>query len=107
VPVGIIGDFHNESLYEPMKPTIILAQKSPIMRYAHTRSAKWTEAQVAAGIHQKLWKQLLPDKLLVINNIEDQLIDKQYEAESKDPSTLSLFQRAYNVPFGTWVFSGW
>ena len=29
VPVGVVGDFHNESLYEPMKPTLILAQKAP------------------------------------------------------------------------------
>jgi putative ABC transport system permease protein len=81
VPVGLVGDFHNESLYEPIKPTIILAQKLSDYGGMLIRIQPNTEVQVAAGIH-KLWKQLLPDKLLVINNIEDQLL-KQYEAESK------------------------
>jgi putative ABC transport system permease protein len=81
VPVGLVGDFHNESLYEPIKPTIILAQKLSDYGGMLIRIQPNTEVQVAAGI-RKLWKQFLPDKLLVINNIEDQLL-KQYEAESK------------------------
>jgi putative ABC transport system permease protein len=81
VPVGVVGDFHNESLYEPMKPTLILAQKSPDYASMLIRIQPNTEQQVAAGI-RKLWKQFFPDKLLRINNIED-LLTKQYEAESK------------------------
>jgi putative ABC transport system permease protein len=81
VPVGIVGDFHNESLYEPMKPTFILAQKSPEYAGMLIRIQPNTEQQVAAGI-RKLWKQFFPEKLLRINNVEDKL-EKQYEAESK------------------------
>jgi putative ABC transport system permease protein len=81
VPVGIVGDFHNESLYEPLKPTLILAQKSPEYAGMLIRIQPNTEQQVAVGI-RKLWKQFFPHKLLRINNIEDQL-EKQYEAESK------------------------
>lgn len=81
VPVGIIGDFHNESLYEKMKPTLILAQKSPEYGCMLIRVQPHSEQQVAAGI-RKLWKQFFPDKRLRISNIEEKL-EKQYEAESK------------------------
>lgn len=81
VPVGIVGDFHNESLYEPMKPTFILAEKSPEYAGMLIRIQPNTGQQVAAGI-RKLWKQFFPEKLLRINNVEDKL-EKQYEAESK------------------------
>ncbi|HWV30463.1 MAG TPA: FtsX-like permease family protein, partial [Dyadobacter sp.] len=81
VPVGVVGDFHNESLYEPMKPTIILAQKAPEYAGMLIRIQPNTEQQVAAGIHQ-LWKQFFSGKLLRIYNIEEKL-EKQYEAESK------------------------
>lgn len=81
VPVGIIGDFHNESLYEQMKPTMILAQKTPDYACMLIRTRPNTEKQVVAGIN-KLWKQFFPEKLLRIHNTEEKLA-RQYEAESK------------------------
>lgn len=81
VPVGIVGDFHNESLYEPMKPTFILAQKAPEYASMLIRIQPGTEMQVGAGV-RKLWKQFFPEKLLRIHNIEEKL-EKQYQAESK------------------------
>ncbi|PSL25688.1 permease prefix domain 2-containing transporter [Dyadobacter jiangsuensis] len=81
VPVGVVGDFHNESLYEPMKPTLILAQKAPEYASMLIRIQPGTEMQVGAGV-RKLWKHFFPEKLLRIHNIEDKLA-KQYEAESK------------------------
>ncbi|MDR6808321.1 putative ABC transport system permease protein [Dyadobacter sp. BE34] len=81
VPVGVVGDFHNESLYEPLKPTLILAQKAPEYAGMLIRIEPGTEMQVGAGV-RKLWKQFFPEKLLRIHNIEEKL-EKQYEAESK------------------------
>lgn len=81
VPVGVVGDFHNESLYEPMKPTLILAQKSPEYAGMLIRIQPDTETQVEEGI-RRLWKTFFSDKLLRINNVEEQL-RQQYEAESK------------------------
>jgi putative ABC transport system permease protein len=41
VPVGVVGDFHNESLYEPMKPTIhSRAKDARLCRHAHSYSAR-------------------------------------------------------------------
>jgi putative ABC transport system permease protein len=73
VPVGIIGDFHNESLYERIKPTLILAQKSPEYGCMFIRTEPNTAAQVTAGIG-KLWKQFFPNKLLRIQNIEEKTV---------------------------------
>lgn len=81
VPVGVVGDFHNESLYEPMKPTLILAQKNPEYASMLIRIQPGTEMQVGTSV-RKLWKQFFPEKLLRIHNIEDKLT-QQYEAESK------------------------
>ncbi|KAA0989856.1 ABC transporter permease [Dyadobacter aurulentus] len=79
VPVGIIGDFNNESLYEPIKPTLILANRSPQYGGMLIRVQPGTEKQVSASIH-KLWKQFYPAKLLALDSVEDQL-SKQYESE--------------------------
>ena len=89
IPVGVVGDFHNESLYEPLKPTLILAQKAPEYAGMLIRIEPGTEMQVAAGV-RKLWKQFFPEKLLRINNIEDK-ITQQYEAESKLHSLFLFF----------------
>lgn len=89
VPVGVVGDFHNESLYEPLKPTLILAQKAPEYAGMLIRIEPGTEMQVGAGV-RKLWKQFFPEKLLRIHNIEEKL-EKQYEAESKLHSLFLFF----------------
>ncbi|MET7256247.1 permease prefix domain 2-containing transporter [Dyadobacter fermentans] len=89
VPVGVVGDFHNESLYEPLKPTLILAQRAPEYAGMLIRIEPGTEMQVGAGV-RKLWKQFFPEKLLRIHNIEEKL-EKQYEAESKLHSLFLFF----------------
>ncbi|TLU98825.1 FtsX-like permease family protein [Dyadobacter luticola] len=81
VPIGIIKDFHNESLYEPVKPTLIVAHRSPEYGGMLIRVVPGTEKQVTNTLHQ-LWKQFFPSKLLEIGNIEDTL-NKQYEAENR------------------------
>jgi putative ABC transport system permease protein len=80
-PIGIVGDFHTESLHESMKPTLILAQKNSEYAGMLVRIQPHTEAQVISGVH-KLWKEFFPDKLLRINNVEEKLLE-QYETESK------------------------
>ncbi|MCE6992202.1 permease prefix domain 2-containing transporter [Dyadobacter sp. CY323] len=81
IPVGIVSDFYNESLYEPIKPTIILAHRAMQDGGMLIRVQPGTEKQVDAGIH-RLWKQFYPAKLLEVNQIEE-LLDKQYEAENR------------------------
>jgi putative ABC transport system permease protein len=89
VPVGIIENFNNESLYETMKPTVILAQRSPQYAGMLVRVQPGMEQRVSASI-EKLWKQFYPAKLLEINNIEE-LIDKQYESETRMHQLFMFF----------------
>lgn len=81
VPVGVIGDFHNESLYEKMKPTLIWASRALEYSGAMIRIQPGTEEQVTAGI-ERLWKKFYPGKQLRLENIQTKL-HTQYEAESK------------------------
>ncbi|MEO6284421.1 MAG: permease prefix domain 2-containing transporter [Dyadobacter sp.] len=81
VPVGIIENFNNESLYEPIKPTVILAQRSPQYAGMLVRVQHGTERRVEAAIG-RLWQQFYPAKLLEVNQIDDMLA-KQYESETR------------------------
>ena len=89
VPVGIVEDFNNESLREPIKPTVIIAQKSSDYGGMLIRIKPGTEKNVTASL-QKLWKQFYPDKLLEMNMVKD-MLDKQYEAESKLQGVFMFF----------------
>ncbi|TDE18543.1 ABC transporter permease [Dyadobacter psychrotolerans] len=89
VPVGIIEDFNNESLREPIKPTVIIAQRSSDYGGMLIRIKPGTEKNVMASL-QKIWKQFYPDKLLEMNMVKD-MLNKQYEAESKLQSIFMFF----------------
>ena len=79
--MGIIGNFNNESLYEPIKPTVILAQKSPEYAGMLVRVQPGTEPRVTLEI-ENLWRSFFPAKLLEVNRV-DEMIAKQYESETR------------------------
>jgi putative ABC transport system permease protein len=89
IPVGIIGNFNNESLYEPIKPTVILASKSAMYGGMLLRIKPGTEPAVMVAL-RKLWTQFFSNKLLEVNRVSD-LLDKQYEAENKLRQFFSFF----------------
>ncbi len=88
-PVGIIKDFNNESLKEPMKPTIIIAGPSPEYGGMLVKVKPGQEKQVATFI-SKLWRQFYPNKLLEIKWVDDMLAT-QYKAESRLQQLFSFF----------------
>lgn len=100
-PVGIVEDFHNESLKDAMEPTIILAEKSPAYGGMLVRVKSGSEKQVTASMNQ-LWKQFYPNKLLDIKWVDDMLAS-QYKSESKLQqlftffSSLSMFLAALGI----------
>ncbi len=100
-PVGIIENFNNESLYESVKPTVIIAQRSAQYGSMLIRTEPGMEASVTVAV-QKLWKQFFTSKLLEINSVDD-LLAKQYEAESRLQqlfvffSTLTMFLSALGI----------
>ncbi|NIJ52226.1 ABC transporter permease [Dyadobacter arcticus] len=101
VPVGVVGNFNNESLYEAIKPTIIVAQRSARHGGMLIRTEPGMEAKVTNSL-QKLWKQFHTVKLLEINWVKD-LLTKQYETESKLHqlfvffSSLTMFLSALGI----------
>jgi putative ABC transport system permease protein len=101
VPVGVIEDFNNESLYEPIKPTVIISHRSAQYGSMLIRTEPGMEARVTSSI-QKLWRQFYTAKLLEIMPVEDLLI-KQYETETRLQqlfvffSTLTMFLSALGI----------
>jgi putative ABC transport system permease protein len=81
VPVGIVDDFHNESLHEKLGPTIILAESNPQYGGMLVKLDAGNDMLVMQSV-KALWKQFYPDKLLDINWVDD-LLAKQYEPENK------------------------
>ncbi len=88
-PVGIVNDFHNESLKDAMKPTIILAEQSPQYGGMLLRVKPGAEQTVLASLN-KLWRQFYPDKLLNTRWVDDMVAD-QYKAEAKLQNLFVFF----------------
>jgi len=81
MPVGMIEDFHSESLKNPLEPTFIIAMRSPGIGGMLIRTKAGAEKQVPAAVNT-LWRKFFPAKLLDMNFVDDQL-KKEYEAEKK------------------------
>ncbi len=88
-PVGIVKDFNNESLKEPMKPVIIIAEKSPQYGGMLIRIRPGFEQQVSASVNQ-LWQQFYPGKYLEIKWVDDMLA-AQYKEESRLQELFTFF----------------
>jgi putative ABC transport system permease protein len=88
-PVGIVEDFNNESLKNPIEPTIIVADKSPEYGGMLVRIKPGTEKQVITSLN-RIWRQFYPDKLLEINWVDETLAE-QYKAESKLQQLFAFF----------------
>ncbi len=80
VPVGIVKDFHNESLKSKIGPVIIIGSNSLEYGGMLVRTAPGNEKKVSAAL-QKLWMQFYPDKFLDTNWVDDMLAG-QYKSEA-------------------------
>ena len=88
-PVGIVDDYNNESLKDPMEPAIIIAEKAPNYGGMLVRIKPGSGKQVTATIN-KLWRQFYPNKLLDIKYVDDMLAE-QYKSESKLQQLFAFF----------------
>ncbi|HEV3324517.1 MAG TPA: FtsX-like permease family protein [Puia sp.] len=100
-PVGIVRDFNNESLKNPLSPTIIIAQRSPEYGGMLVRVAPGHDQQTMTYI-SKVWRKFFPEKLLEINKVSD-MLDDQYKTEAALAqfftffSSLSMFLAALGI----------
>lgn len=88
-PVGIVADFHSESLKNPMEPTIIISENSPSYGGMLIRVQPGSEKRVIASL-DKLWKQFYPERLLEVKWVDDMLAN-QYKEESKLQELFTFF----------------
>ena len=88
-PVGIVKDFNNESLKQPLRPTVIIAQQAPQYGGMLIRTTPGYEKQAAAFVNTK-WREFFPDKLLEINRVTD-MVNDQYKTESTLQQLFTFF----------------
>lgn len=88
IPVGIVADFHNESLKNPIAPTVIRASINIPSSNMLVRIAPGKEALASDAI-RTIWKKFYPNKLLQ-TDWTDEILAKQYNAENKLSQMLSL-----------------
>lgn len=106
LPIGIIQDFNNESLLEPLKPTIILAQREVEYGGMLIRVHSGSETHVTEQI-SKLWKQAYPYKFFEIKSVNE-ILNEDYKTEARMRqlfmffTTLTLFLSALGI-FGLTV----
>ena len=100
-PVGIVENFNNESLRNPILPTVIIAESQPYYGGMLVRINLDTDKQVVAQL-QKTWRSFYPVKKLDVNWVSD-LLQKQYNKEIKLQqffnffSMLSMFLAALGI----------
>jgi putative ABC transport system permease protein len=88
-PVGIVRDFNNESLKNPLSPTIIIAQRSPGYGGMLVRVAPGHDQQTITYI-SKVWRKFFPEKLLEINKVSN-MLDDQYKTEAALAQFFTFF----------------
>ncbi len=81
IPVGIVDDFHSESLHKQTVPTVIRAYRDPSAGALLIRTQPGEERNAMSYI-ASVWKELYPNKHFDIQFVRETLA-KQYEAEEK------------------------
>lgn len=89
VPIGIIENFHNESLLEKEKPFIITASSNPTYGAMLIRITPDSEMRVTTALWQ-LWKQYYPAQHLSYNLVDD-LLAAQYRKENRLSTLFNVF----------------
>jgi putative ABC transport system permease protein len=88
-PIGIVKDFHNESLRDPMAPTLIIAAQAPEYGGMLIRVEPGRENQVRASINMVL-KGFFPGRTMEVSRVDD-LLAAQYKSERKLEQLFAFF----------------
>lgn len=89
IPVGIVEDFHAESLHKQTLPTVIIAYQEPSSGSLLLRTQPGEERAVMAYIND-VWKALFPDKHFDLQIVSETL-SEQYKAEEKLDQLFRIF----------------
>ena len=88
-PVGIIADFHRESLHHALGPLFLLADPKIDYGRMFIRTTPGMEQQAQQSL-ATLWKEFFPNRVLDAQWVTD-ILDRQYEAEMKQQALFSFF----------------
>ncbi len=89
IPVGVISDFHSQSLRDPISPTVIIAEADIPNGAVLVKIEQGREREALAGI-DRVWKDFYPYKPSKLDWLDD-LVNQQYEREQKQAQLFSLF----------------
>ncbi len=87
--VGILKDFHRESLHHALGPVLILGEHNPNYAYMFIRTTPGMEQQAQQSLVE-LWRTFYPNRLLDAQWVTD-ILDKYYEAEQRQQTLFSFF----------------
>jgi putative ABC transport system permease protein len=77
--VGVVKDFHNQSLYTMIEPALI-APRSELYQYASVKISGSNQAETIAAIQQK-WLQAFPQHVFEYQFLDQQLADFYHKDE--------------------------
>ncbi len=89
IPVGIVENFHNESLRNPLKPTIISIEKAPNFGNILMRINAKNTASILKAV-QKEYNAFYPEERFGFSWV-DENIAKEFNAEQKLQTILRVF----------------
>lgn len=85
--IGVVKDFHFESLHKPIQPLVILHQ--PFFQYLSVRLRPENFAATVQAV-ESLWKEFVPQQPFEFSFL-DQDFDAQYRAEERTGKIFGLF----------------
>ncbi|CAA9278695.1 MAG: Acidobacterial duplicated orphan permease (function unknown) [uncultured Cytophagales bacterium] len=85
--IGVVRDFHQQSLYNPIEALVILCR--PVNQVIHVKVSPRNVAQTLAFIEQK-WRQVYPDRLFEYTFL-DQDFESAYENDKQRGRIFTAF----------------
>jgi putative ABC transport system permease protein len=85
--VGVVKDYHQNSLYDPIEPLMIELRKRN--SYVFVRTQEGDVRQSIAGV-EKAWKEIFPDYAFEYDFL-DQDFNSQYKADEKRSQIFTAF----------------
>lgn len=89
---GIVADFHNQSLREPIPPLLIEPPAGPEAQYDRAFVVRLAEDETAAGLDEvrAVWNEFVPSRPLDYQFLDDR-IEAQYAASQRLMRVFGLF----------------
>ncbi|MFK7834198.1 MAG: FtsX-like permease family protein [Winogradskyella sp.] len=88
-PIGIVKNFHTQSLRYSLKPVVMIAESNPDYSSMLIRVKEGSSSQVITQLNE-IWEQMFPNKYLALNWVDD-LVEQQYLEEDRLQSFFMFF----------------